>query len=303
MTIQQAGLAQRVKAMTRKEIILKAISGKLSWVQAADIIGISVWQMRRMEKTVRAAGLWGPTRPTWWRVSQKTHSPSVIDQVLTLYQAYYFDFSVAHFYDFLVEKHGLKISQTWTRLILQDAKLVDKAPARGKHRRHRERRPMRGMLRHMDASTHEWIVGIAKQDLVVVMDDADGQILFAAFVPQEGTMPTLQAVHYVLKHFGRFCELYTDRGTHLCTTTHAGMGPDELQNVQVGRALRALGIRHILARTPQARGRSERAFGTLQGPLPQELRVAGIKDYDAANQFLWDTFIGRFNARFAVEPQ
>jgi hypothetical protein len=303
MTYQETVLAQRVKAMTRKEILLKAIEGKITWLQAADIVGISARQMRRMKSAYERLGFGGLRDHRGGQLRRKRIPMATVEKVLTLYRVHYFDFSVAHFHDFLMEKHAIKLSETWTRRILQDAKLVEKAPARGKHRRQRERRPMRGMLLHMDASTHAWIEGIAKQDLMVVMDDADGHILFAAFVPQEGTMPTLQALYAVLKRFGRFCELYTDRGAHFCTTTHAGMGPDELQNAQVGRALRALGIRHILARSPQARGRSERAFSTLQGRLPQELRLAGIRDYDAANTFLSSTFISRFNERFGVVPQ
>ena len=291
--------------MTRKEVILKAVEGRISWIQAAPIIGVSDRQMRRMKRRFEAHGLDGIIDHRGGGKRRVRISLEVIDQVLTLRRGYYHDFSVAHFHEFITQRHGVKLSETWpwTRKLLQDAGLAEKAPARGKHRRAREQRPMRGMLLHLDASTHAWIEGIHAQDLNVCMEDATGEILYARFVRQEGTMSTLVALEFVLKHHGRFCELYTDRGSHFCTTTHAGMGPDDIQNVQVGRALKALGVKHILACSPQARGRSERAFRTLQGRLPQELRVAGITTYEAANAYLRKIFLPAFNERFAVPPQ
>jgi hypothetical protein len=162
---------------------------------------------------------------------------------------------------------------------------------------------MRGMLVHLDASTHAWLGKVRPMaDLVVMLDDADGRILFARFFAQEGTESTFAALEHVLRRQGRFCELYTDRASHFCRTTNAQDGPDERQEGQVSRALRVLGIRQILARSPEARGRSERAFGTLQGRLPQELKLAGITDYEAANGYLDQSFVADFNRRFAVKP-
>jgi hypothetical protein len=171
----------------------------------------------------------------------------------------------------------VKVSYNWLRLMLQEAGIVAKEPARGKYRRQRERRPMVGMLVHLDASTHEWLAGLPREDLVVTLDDADGRILYARFFPQEGTASTFAAVEAVLGNYGRFCELYTDRGSHFCQNGPAGKIAEE-QNGQVSHALRALGIHQILAYSPQARGRSERAFGTIQGRLPQELRHQCIND-------------------------
>ena len=141
-----------------------------------------------------------------------------------------------------------------------------------------------------------------QRDLMAMLDDADGRLLYARLVPQESTMTSLQAIRDVVVRYGRFCELYTDRGSHFCTTTRAAAGPDGIQNGQLPRAVKALGIRHIRARSPQARGRSERAFRTIQGRLPQELRLEGIKDYVEANRYLQDVFVPNFNKNFAVEP-
>ena len=162
---------------------------------------------------------------------------------------------------------------------------------------------MVGMLLHLDASTHPWLPDLPDQDLVVMLDDADGQILFACFFAQEGTFSTLVALKHVLVRLGRICEFYTDRGSHFSHTSKAGGPPDEEQHGQVARVLRALGIHHILARSPEARGRSERAFGTIQGRLPQELRAAGITSYEAAGPYLEKVFVPDFNRRFTVQPR
>jgi hypothetical protein len=162
---------------------------------------------------------------------------------------------------------------------------------------------MVGMLVHQDASTHAWIKGLPMADLVITMDDADGRILHGQFVDEEGTQSSLQGIAAVLRTHGRFCEFYTDRGSHYCRTSDAEHGPDEIQDGHVSRVLKTLGIRHILARSPEARGRSERAFGTIQGRLPQELALAGITDYKAANAYLQRRFIPSFNRRFTVKPE
>jgi hypothetical protein len=214
----------------------------------------------------------------------------------------YPDFSIKHFHETITEKHGVTVSYSWTRYLLQAAGLAEKATARGKYRRQRERRPMCGMMLHIDGSTHEWIAGLPKRDLIIVLDDADGQLLYARFVEEEGTRSTLEALEHVLTRHGRFCELYHDRGSHFGKTSKAGAGPDEVQEGQVSRVLRALGIRQIFARSPQARGRCERAYGTIQGRLPQELRAEGVRSYEQANAYLDRQFVADFNRRFTVTP-
>lgn len=288
--------------MTRQEVIQKAIEKKITWLQAADICGITARHMSRLRERYERLGFEGLRDGRTGKYQPKRIAPEVEKELCRLKRELYPDFSVQHFHEFATERHGMTISETWTRLVLQKHGLVIKAPGRGKHRRKRERRAMRGMLLHLDASTHRWIAGMPMRDLVVMLDDADGRILYARFVEQEGTVSTLQALVYVLQRFGRFCELYTDRGSHFCQTSKAGQGPDEIQQGQVSRVLQVLGIRHILARSPEARGRGERAFGTIQGRLPQELRVLGISDYTRANRYLDEHFIADFNRRFTVEP-
>lgn len=299
-------LARRVawaaRAMTRKDVIVKAIAGRLTWIQAADILGLSARQMHRLKTAYLKWGYRGLCDGRRGTPRRKRVAAAVIAEVCRLKADVYPDFSVQHFWERATEQHGLTLSYTWTRLLLQAAGLVEKAPGRGRYRRKRERRPLVGMLVHFDASTHRWLPDLPMHDLVVMLDDADGRILYARFVPEEGTASTFAALQHVLSRWGRFAELYTDRASHFCRTGAAGQAPDEVQQGQVSRALHALGIRQIFARSPEARGRSERAFGTIQGRLPQELRLAGITDYAAANAYLETHFVPDFNRRFTVRP-
>jgi transposase len=292
---------REARAMTRREVITKAIAKQLTWIQASEILNISARHMRRLRRKVECWGMSAVMDQRGGRPRRKRIKAGTIELLCRLKRDVYADFSVRHFYEQVTEKHGLKVSYNWLRLMLQEAGVVPKEPTRGKYRRQRERRPMVGMLIHLDASTHEWIAGLPKQDLVVALDDADGRILYARFFPQEGTASTFAALESVLRNYGRFCELYTDRGSHFCQSGPAGELAEE-QHGQVSQALRALGIHQILARSPQARGRSERAFGTIQGRLPQELRLNRISDYTAANDYLEQRFIPDFNRRFTTKP-
>ncbi len=268
--------------MIRAEVIVKAIEGRITWIQAAEILGLGARHMRRLRERYETYGYGGLRDGRSGKPRRKRIPTKTIERVCTLKRVKYADYSVRHFWEQVTEKHGIEISYTWTLKVLQAAGLVEKAPARGKYRRRRERRPMVGMLIHLDASTHEWIAGEPMWDLNVALDDADGRILHARFWPEEGLASTFSALRDVVGRHGRFSELYTDRGSHFCRTKRAGGSPADQQDGQVPRALRALGIRQIYGRSPEARGRSERAFGTIQGRLPQELRHAGITDYEAA---------------------
>lgn len=287
--------------MTRREVITKAIAKQLSWVQASEILAVSARHMRRLRRKVECWGMSAVMDQRCGRPRRKRIKAGTIEFLCRLKRDIYPDFSLRHFYEQVTERHGVQVSYNWLRLMLQEAGVAEKEPARGKYRRQRERRPMVGLLVHLDASTHEWIPELPRQDLVVALDDADGRILYARFFPQEGTVSTFAALESVVRNYGRFCELYTDRGSHFCQNRPAGELAEE-QHGQVSQALRALGIRQILARSPQARGRSERAFGTIQGRLPQELRYHGITDYAAANRYLEQHFVADFNRRFTVKP-
>ena len=223
--------------------------------------------------------------------------------MLGLYREHYADFTVKHFHEQLVKRHDWRLGYTVTKLHLHRAGLVKPAPRRSAHRKKRPRRPMPGMLLHQDASRHAWLDGAPPLDLVVTLGDATSQIQSAFLVEEEGTASSFRGLAEVVGAQGLFCALYTDRGSHYFHTPQAGGTVSRTQLTQVGRALKQLGIEHIAAYSPEARGRSERAFRTLQERLPKELRLAGITGIEAANRWLAAVYLPEHNARFAVPAE
>jgi hypothetical protein len=223
-----------------------------------------------------------------------------MEKVLGLYRDRYFDLNVRHFHEKLEAEHQVKLSYSWVKGMLQGAGLVARERKRGVHRKRRPRRPLPGMLLHIDGSRHRWLQDEHWYDLIVILDDATSEIYYAQLVEEESTVTVMAALWEVIERKGLFCALYSDRGSHFWLTPKAGGAVDPQRPTQVGRALRDLGIQMIPAYSPQARGRSERNFGTWQGRLPQELRIHGIKSLDAANAFLRERYIAEFNQRFQV---
>jgi transposase len=290
------------RAMKVQEVILRAIAKKITWWQAAEIIGISDRQMRRWHERYQEFGYDGLFDHRRGQPSPKRVPLALVEQVLGLYRDRYFDLNVRHFHEKLREQHQIGLSYTWVKQALQGAGLVQRGRQRGVHRKRRERRPLPGMLLHIDGSRHRWFQDQRWYDLIVVLDDASSQIYYAQLVEEESTVTVLAALREVIEHKGVFCALYSDRGSHFWLTPKAGGKVDPRALTQVGRALRELGVQMIPAYSPQARGRSERNFGTWQGRLPQELRLRGIDTVEAANQFLREHYIAEFNQRFQVPP-
>jgi transposase InsO family protein len=219
--------------------------------------------------------------------------------VLKLYHEQYFDFNVRHFHEKLTAEHGIKLSYTWVKAALQGAGLVQPRKHRGKHRKRRPRRPLPGMLLHIDGSQHRWFCDDRWYDLLVVMDDATSEVYYAQLVEEESTATVMAGLRTVIEKQGVFCALYSDRASHFFLTPKAGEPVDHHRLTQVGRALRELGIQMIPAYSPQARGRSERGFSTWQGRLPPELRARQIKTLGDANRFLREQYVQQFNQRFS----
>jgi transposase len=286
--------------MKVQEVILKAMAGSLKWWEAAEIIGISDRTMRRWRERYREHGYDGLYDRRKRRPSPKRVPLETAEKVLQLYREKYFDFNVRHFHEKLVEEHGIRISYTWVKLALQGAHLVNKRSRRGTHRRRRPRRPLPGMLLHIDASKHAWFQDGQYWDLITILDDATSEIYYAQLVAEEGTRTLMPAVREVIEKQGIFCALYSDRASHFFVTPNAGGKVDESRVTQLGRALKELGIQMIPAYSPQARGRMERSYRTWQGRFPQELRVRRIGTVEEANCFLRQQYIAEFNRRFAV---
>lgn len=289
--------------MKVQDVILRAISGKILWIQAAEILGISPRTMNCWKRRYEEYGYDGLLDRRHKRPSPRQVPLSTVREILRLYQERYSDFNVRHFVEKLSEEHGIGLSYTWVKNALQGAGLVARHRKRGAHRKRRERRPLSGMLIHIDGSTHAWLgADQGGQDLVSVMDDATSELYYAQLVEQESTLTVMAGLKETVQTKGVFCSLYSDRASHFVFTPKAGGRPEKGHLTQVGRALSQLGIELIPAYSPQARGRCERSYGTLQGRLPQELRLRGITTLENANRFLREVFLPEHNRRFAVEP-
>jgi len=288
------------RAMKVQEVILRAMAKKITWWQAAEIIGISDRHMRRWRERYQEFGYDGLFDRRRGRPSPKRVPLGVVEQVLGLYRERYHDLNVRHFHEKLVADHEIKLSYSWVKQALQGAGLVARGRKRGVHRQRRPRRPLPGMLLHIDGSRHRWFQDERWYDLIVILDDASSEIYYAQLVEEESTLTVMAGLKEVIERKGVFCALYSDRGSHFWLTPKVGGRVDPHRLTQVGRALRELGVQMIPAYSPQARGRSERNFGTWQGRLPQELRLHGINTLEGANAFLREHYIAEFNRRFQV---
>lgn len=286
--------------MKIQEVILRAIDKHITWVQAAEIIRVSPRQLRRWRTGWEKYGYDGLFDRRLGKPSPKRVALETIAEVLRLYREKYAGFSVKHFHEKLVEQHKISLSYTWVKLALQARGLVEKEAKRGVHRKKRERRPIPGLLIHIDASKHQWLGDERWFDLIVIMDDATSEVYYAQLVDEESTKTVMLALREVIEQKGVFCALYSDRASHFFSTPKAGDVVDRQRLTQVGRALAELKIEMIPAYSPQARGRSERSFGTWQGRLPQELQLNAITTVAEANKFLRDTYIAEFNRKFSV---
>ena len=292
------------RAMKIKEVITRAMSGQFTWSQAAEIIGITDRSMRRWRKRLSTGGYADLLDRRTRRPSAKRIDMAVVEKVLRLYREKYFDLNVKHFVEKLHSEEQISLSYTWVKTALQNAGLVQRYRKRGPHRKRRPRRPLTGMMLHVDGSRHRWIPGLDQyQDLIVIFDDATSEVYDVQLVDEESTVTVMAALKRVVERRGLFCSLYSDRGSHMAWTPKAGGPVDRQKPTQIARALDQLGIELILAYSPQARGRCERLFGTWQGRLPQELRLRHITTVEAANEFLRQDWIAMHDASFSVKAE
>lgn len=288
------------RAMKIQEVLLRAMARKITWWQAAEILGFSDRHLRRIRERYEQFGYESTFDKRRGQPSPKRVPYATVEQVLALYREKYFDLNVRHFHEKLREQHQIGLSYTWVKSVLQGAGMVARQRQRGAHRKRRPRRPLPGMLLHIDGSRHRWFQDERWYDLIVILDDATSEIYYAQLTEEESTLTVMAGLQQVIADKGVFCALYSDRGSHFWHTPKTGGKVDPHRLTQVGRALRELGIQMIPAYSPQARGRSERNFGTWQGRLPQELRLRGIRTLEAANDFLQEHYMVEFNGRFQV---
>ncbi len=272
---------------------------ELSMMEAGELLGMSERQFRRYRERFEEEGEAGLVDRRLGKPSPKRIEAAEVDRMLQLYRTVYWGWNVKHFHEHGVHDHKFSWGYTWTKTQLHATGLVERAKRRGAHRRKRERKPCEGMMLHQDGSQHIWLEGQAPLDLIVTMDDATSTIYSAFLVEQEGTASTFCGLLEVFMAHGLPCSLYTDRGSHYFHTDKAGEAVDKNRRSQVGRALDRLGVEHIPAYSPEARGRSERMFATLQDRLVKELKHAGLRDIAMANQWIREVYLPRHNARFA----
>src|SRR5665213_4323001 len=301
--MDRARLHEGIRRMRFTDILGRSERSELSQMEAAELLGISERTFRRWRDRHRETGLSG--------LDDRRLAPSLrraavaeIERMLGLYRDLYRGFTVKHFHEQLGKRHNYTLGYTVTKLHLHRAGLVRAATKRSAYRKKRPRRPMVGMLLHQDASTHARLPGdTGKHDLVVTMEDATSAIYSMFLVDEEGTASSLRGVWEVIARHGLFCSFYTDRGSHYFFTPEGGGPVSKTVLTQVGRALKQLGIEHIAAYSPQARGRSERVFSTLQDRLPKELKLAGIGTVEAANRWFNEAYMAEHNKLFAIAAE
>jgi transposase len=293
------------RAMKAHEVIMRALNGQLTWIQAAEILGRSPRSIRRLRWLLQHRGYDGLFDRRRRTPSPKRAPVAEVQRLLALYRERYQGFNVRHFHQLARRQRGVRFCYAFVKKALQSAGLVPKHRPRGRHRRRREPRPCFGELLHLDGSRHRWLALVPDRwfTLLAVVDDATKRLLYAQLGEGgESVAAIMTALRAVLEHEGVPMALYTDRAHWAVHTPVAGGGPDRRRPTQVGRALARLGIEHILGDSPAARGRSERVNRTLQDRLVNELRVAGITTVAAANRYLRERFIPAFNTEFARPP-
>jgi transposase len=294
---------QGVRMMRFLDVFGRWEAAELSQLEAAELLGVGERTFRRWRDRYAEDGEAGLLDRRLGKASAKRVPADREAEVEALYRNRYAGFTAKHFHERLVQHHSFGWGYTWTKTFLHSKGLLERAKRRGAHRRKRPRRPLPGMMLHQDGSRHEWLGGQPALDLIVTLDDATSAILSAFLVEEEGTASTFRALTEVFGRHGLPLSLYTDRGSHYFYTPEAGGKVDRSNLTQVGRALEHLGVEHIAAYSPQARGRSERAFHTLQDRLTKELALAGIVTIEAANAFIRDIYAPAHNARFAVKAE
>jgi len=293
------------RAMTIREVVLRAMSGEITWIQAAEIIGCTPRSLRRWRGRFARDGYFGLLDRRRGRPSPRRAPFAEVERFLRLYREQYAGFNARHFYQIARREHGVTLSYTYVKTALQKAGLLPKHRVRGRHRRRREPRPCWGELVHLDGCRHRWLALVPAQwqTLIVAVDDATKRVLYAQLVDGgESVGAIMTALHVILQQHGIPGALYTDRASWAVHTPTSGAAPASAKVTQVGRALARLGIEHIISFSPQARGRSERMNRTLQGRLVNELRVAQIRTLEAANRYLRQRFVPTLNATFARAP-
>ena len=295
--------AQWERIMKIQDVFTRAHHKTLTWREAADILKVNERTIRRWKQTIEQNGYEALLDHRTRRPSPKKAPASAANRVKALYRNLYQDWNVKHFHEQLA-KYGISYKYTWVKNLLQGAGFVEIKSRKSKHRKKRPRKPLIGMMLHIDGSDHPWIplLGSQRQCLILVMDDANNDVYYAKLVPEENARECMLALYKTVAQQGIFCSIYSDRAGQFFYTPKDSKKVDLSNLTQIGRALYELGIERIPAYSPQARGRSERMFGTWQGRLPQELKLQGIKTVPDANRYILEVFLPWYRKNLIKEP-
>ena len=291
--MRRTELLQEVRKMRFEEVLEIWTERNITQEEAARMLGVSDRTFRRYIDRYREEGLEGLLDKRLTRASSRRAPVDEVAELLEQYKSRYKGWNVKHFYSFYQKDGGIR-SYSWVKNELQVAKLVAKVKKKGVHRKHREPSALPGMMLHQDGSTHEWVEG-KHWDLIVTMDDATNEHYSMFFVEEEGTASSFRGVKDAIEKHGLFSSFYTDRGSHYWHTPEAGGKVDKDNPTQFGRAMRHLGIEMIPAYSPEARGRSERAFKTHQDRLVKELAMKGITTMEEANRYIEEVYLPAYN--------
>jgi transposase len=297
------------KEINRLKIINKTIDMVMTIEEAAEVLGISGRQVARLKKGVIEEGPSFIIHKNRGRKPKHSISDEVENQIIELKQNKYKEANFMHFQELLEEYENIKVSYPTVYRTLTKAGI--KSPKKNRKRKthhRRKRKPQKGILVQIDASPHEWLIGETSFDLHGAIDDATGEILALYFIPNECMEGYFEIVRQIVENHGIPTSLYCDRHTIFISPNDGKLSTEDqlagktVNLTQFGRAMDELGINIIKAYSPQAKGRIERLWGTLQSRLPVEFKIRGIKTMEAANAFLAE-FIDKYNEKFGVEPE
>jgi len=293
-----------VQELRRVHVIRQTMEKKLTQVQAGTVLGLTPRHVRRLIERVEQAGDLGLAHRGRGKPSNRRIPAKVKATALRLYAQRYGDFGPTLAAEKLTERHGITLSDETLRRWLRARGIVHFTRRKRPHRAWRERRAHVGALLQLDGSPHDWFEGRGPRCvLMAYIDDASSRV-FARFYAYEGTIPAMDSFQRYVTRYGIPLAVYADKHT-----TYQSPAPptvdEQLAGVtptsQFGRALGELGVELIAAHSPQAKGRVERLFKTMQDRLVKELRLAGIATLEAANRFL-EAWLPSYNQRFAVQP-
>ena len=298
-----------MKEEERYQVIRDSLKKRIKVKEASLLLNLSLRQVYRLRKRVKEEGVKGIIHRLRGRPSFKRTSKAIEDKIKGLYKEKYLGFNISHFTEYLNEEEGIKISRESVRKLLRKDGIYPKKPKKQpKHRIRREPMPQEGLLSQLDTSEHAWIDNFGKNIyLILLIDDATNKIQNGKFVLSDTTIENMKVLGEFFKKKGLPSAIYLDKDSKFKTTRHQSLHynlrGEPYPDTQIKRALSELGITLIYASSPQAKGRIERDFQTLQDRLINELKLNKITTIQEANHYLKEEFIPKWNKIFAREPK